>query len=169
MRTLPLTMTNALNAERTADHPILLLEIWHPSVNGGAHMYLSSDPTTFVTADPPTYKTTHLAVDYIFLPMFIQMPDDVPGRATRARIGIQNISRELVALARSVSTRGYCDMTLLMRTNLAVKAINYPTFRIRNVQGNETVISWEFGIDGMDDEPVPAGLITPAGFPNSFM
>jgi hypothetical protein len=165
-RTISLNMRNALYAQTTNEVPICLITLWHPDYPGT--MRISTDPTTRISDAPLKYATNALGAWYYFYPVMITLPDDIDERAPRARIAIENISRDLVALVRSVATPGRCDMKVVLSATPNTVEVDYPDMDILSSQYNDEILTIEVGLNALDQEPYPAGTFVPAGFPGLF-
>ena len=114
-RTISPTLLNAMYAEQTGIVVICLLTISHPSI---ADIRLSSNATTKVASNPLQYKTVSRGDDYLFAPFSITLPDDVEGQAPVCNFMIENISRDLIAIVRSVDlTQGAPTLTIELVTS----------------------------------------------------
>lgn len=165
-RTVSLTLRNAMNAQQTDEIPIVLIEIAHPDFAGT--LRLSSDPTERFGTDPLRYGTTHDSNEYLFCPMSIELPDDIDERAPRARLAIENVSREIVDEARSITSPPTAKIMIVLASDPETIEVEYPEFDLENVSFNADVISVEMGLQSLEDEPFPGGTFAPSGFPGLF-
>lgn len=169
-RTLSLTLRKAFNAEYSGEVLVTLLTLTHPD-HPGDTAYISSDPTQRISvAGSPDIKwgTISGGITYVYAPLFIQLPDDVDERAPQARLGIENINRDLIALIRSVSTPGKCRLQLVLASTPNTVEIDFPELDWQSANYSGTVLSFSFGIDALDKEPYPAGTFNPAYFPGLY-
>ena len=132
----------------------------HPAVEQCHHQGRVSNPLQ--------YKTVSRGDDYLFAPFSITLPDDIEGQAPVCNFMIENISRDLIAIVRSVDlTQGAPTLTIELVTSATPDTveIEYPTFEIRSVQYNANSLTFTAQIDAMVDIPYPAGAFDPSGFP----
>ena len=155
-----------MNAEYTGEIFITLLTIRHPDFPD--ILYVSSDPTTLISSFPLKYGTVSNGHTFLFCPMNVLFPDDVEGRPPSARLEISNVGRELIELARSVTTPGTCDINCVLASAPNTIEVNYPVLDIQAMQATAATLVLEFGLDPLDVEPIPAGIFGPANFPGLF-
>lgn len=154
-------------AEHTGTVVIALLTLTHPSIAGDP-LYISSDPTVRLSDTPLIYGTTSRGNDYQFVPMALGLPDDIDERAPSARIIIDNVSRDIVAIARTFPSPPKCKIELVLSSSPEVVEVEYPEFDIMNFQYNSNSITLELTIESLTDEPLPAGSFNPSGFGGLF-
>jgi hypothetical protein len=165
-RSLSLDMLNEMYAEQSGVVVICLLTIEHPS--WADPIRISSDPTERVSTEPLYYRTMSRGDEFFFAPFQIQLPDDVEDQAPSCNFMIENVSRDLIGIVRSIDLReGPAQMTIELVTSedLDTVEIEYPTFEIRSVQYNATTLTFSAQIDHMATEPFPSGTFDPSGFP----
>ncbi|MCP4307217.1 MAG: DUF1833 domain-containing protein, partial [bacterium] len=134
MRTLTTAMIEALTAQETGETFVMLLTIDHPDLSPpDAPLRFSSDPTERHSTDPLVYKTVSNGDDYFYLPMEVMIPDDIEGQAPAAELRISNVSRDAVALVRSVTTPATVDMELAL-ASAPDDTITLPTFDLVGVR-----------------------------------
>lgn len=165
-RTLSLNMRTAITAQAGDEVAICLIQFWHPDSVGV--LRVSTDPTQRITLDPLVYGTVALGVTYYFYPVMVTLPDDIDERAPRAQFAIENISRDLVTMLRSFTKPGRCDIKVVLASTPNTVEIDYPDFDIQSVQFTDQILTIEVGLSALDDEPYPAGIFAPSGFPGLF-
>jgi len=165
-RTVSLTFRQASYDQETDKFPVVLITLQHPDIPGIAR--LSSDPTERLSETPLRYGTESNGHIYLFAPMSVQLPDDVGERAPMARIVIENVSRELVERARSVTTPGTASIQVVLSSSPNDVEYDTPEFDIRGFRGDAESLTLELGLDSLTDEPFPAGVFAPSGFPGLF-
>lgn len=166
MRSLSLTLTEAMNAQESGETPIALLTFEHPDFPGP--LRLSSDPTTRLSENPLQYGTVSDSETYLFCPMSIQLPDDMDERAPNARLAIENVSRELVAFIRSVTTPGTCRIVVVLASAPDTVEVEWPILDVKGVQYNANILTVELGLDALETEPFPSGAFVSSYFPGLF-
>lgn len=165
-RTVSLTFRGAMNSQESADVVIVLLTISHPSY--AEPLRLSSDPTTRLSETPLQYGTVSRGDTYLFCPFSASLPDDVGERAPTARLMLENVSRDLVTLIRSIPSPASATIELVLASSPDAVEIEYPAFQVRNASYNANVLTLELSIDALTDEPFPAGTFNPSSFPGLF-
>lgn len=166
MRSVSLTLTEALTAQESGEVPVVLMTFEHQDFAGP--LRLSSDPTTRLSEEPLQYGTVSDSETYIFCPMSIQLPDDMDERAPTARLSIENVSRELVAMVRSITTPGTCRIVLVLASDPDTIEVEYPILDLRGVQYNADTLTVELGLDALDTEPFGSGAFVPSYFGGLF-
>jgi len=159
-------MRAAMNSQETAEIPVGLLTITHPSFP--TPLRLSSDPTERLSDEPLTYGTSSRGDAYIFCPMVVMLPDDLGERAPTARLMIENVSRQIVEKIRGISIPALGKLELVLASSPDDVEIGYPDFEIKRAQYNANIITLELSIDALTDEPYPADTFNPSGFPGLF-
>lgn len=162
-RTLSLAMREAMNSQETGECAVVLLTLEHPSF--AEPLLLSSDPTERLSEDPLSYGTVSRGETYVFCPMGVSLPDDLGERAPAARLMVENVSRELVAVLRGLSSPGTARVEIVLASSPDDVEIEYPAFDIVRAQYNANTITLELSIDALTEEPYPAGAFNPSGFP----
>lgn len=166
MRTLSLTMRRALAAQDSGEVAIVLLTISHPSLP--VPIRVSSDATQRLSDTPLQYGTVSRGQTYLFCPLSISLPDDVGERAPAAQIQIENVSRDLIALIRSTTSRATVRIELVLASTPGTVEVAFPQFDLGNVSYNSDVITLELSMDSMTSIPYPSGTFDPASFPALF-
>ena len=167
-RTLSSTALRAMFAEDTGDYPILLVTITHSTL--ATPIRVSSDPTTrlSVTDAEVIYGTVSNGVSYPFLPFQISLPSDVEDSAPRAKISVDNVSRELTAAVRALDSPPSVTIDLVMASTPNIIETTFPGFDLSDIDGDVMTISGTLSIDLLVLEPFPAGVFTPGQFPGLF-
>lgn len=167
-RTLSSTALRALFAEDTGDYPILLVTVTHDTFQ--APIRVSSDPTTRLSATDAEiiYGTVSRSMSFAFLPFQISLPGEFEDSAPRARISIDNVSRELTAAVRTLTSPPVVTIELVMASTPDVVEATFPNFDLSDVDGDVMTISGTLSIDLLVLEPFPAGIFSPGQFPGLF-
>lgn len=165
-RTVSLTMREAMNAQDTGEVLIVLMTITHPAYAEPLH--ISSDPTLRLSETPLQYGTISRGETYLFCPFSTSLPDDVDERAPTAKLMLENVSRSLVEIIRSISTPATATIELVLASSPDFVEIEYPEFEVKNASYNANVMTLELSIDALTDEPYPAGTFDPSSFPGLF-
>ena len=97
MRSLTAALRYIMMQQETGEVVLVLLTITHPSL---------SEPIRLVNDATSESGSTNLVrggQTYVAFPFDIQLPTDVDSEAPRARLTVCNVSREIVAFARSAN------------------------------------------------------------------
>lgn len=108
--------------------------------------------------------------DNLFLayPFKLSLPDDVQTSAPRAKLSIDNVSREIAQLIRTISTPPNVLIEIVRIDDPDSVEMSLPMFRLRNVEWDALQISGDLTIDEIEKEPFPQRRYTPAEFPGLF-
>jgi len=105
---------------------------------------------------------------FIAYPFELTLPDDRQGSAPRARLVIDNVSREIAQLIRSINTPPSVAIEVVRIDDTDSVEISLPMFRLRNVTWNVLSVSGDLTIDEIEREPFPQRRFTPAEYPGLF-
>lgn len=162
MRTLSLNMRDALFSQESGEVLIFLLTIDHETLD--VPFRLSTDRTTRVSTDPLTYKTASRGNDYIYAGVGITMPEEQDKSPPSAKLVIENVTRDLVPLARSISTPATCTIEAVLASDLDTVEISWPSMDMSNLTWDASTLTFDLTIDALATEPYPAGTFSPASF-----
>lgn len=152
-------------APEMGDEPVWLLTLEHPDIVGVARI---SSSGTRVSDSPLIYQFVSIGEVYTFAPFGMKAPDDIDERGPVAQLVVENVSRDLIAFARSVTTRGTCAIQLVDATDHDLIIRDWPEFDIVRCNYNATVITFELSLDALNDVAYPADTMGPATFPALF-
>lgn len=102
-----------MNAQHSGDTPIVLATLYA----GGTAVRLSSDPTQRFSVEPLLYGTMHEGQQHLFVLMTAQLPDDMQDSPMAVSLVFENVSSDMVALARSTLDPVTVDLKLVFRSN----------------------------------------------------
>lgn len=166
MRTVSLNFRRALFAQEAAEVPIFLLTISHPTL--AAPILLTTDPTTRITTDPLVYGTISRGNTFLYAAVDLQLPDEQDGSAPAAKLSIQNVTRDIIPLARSVQTPPQVKIETVLASDLDTVEIVWPSFDMTGLTYDVSSLQFDLTIDALTTEPFPAGSFGPANFPSLF-
>lgn len=158
----------ALYAEEAGDYPILLITISDPSLT--TPVRVSSDPTQRVeeTDQDIIYGTVSRGETYFFLPFNIKLPTDEADSAPKASLSIDNVSRELIPVIRSLTNPPEVTLELVMASDPDTVEAEFPQFILSSISYDSLTISGDLTVDMLVSEPFPAGKFNPSQFPGLF-
>lgn len=167
MRTLSLNLRSALFAQETGIVPIFLLTITHASL--AAPIRLSTDPTTRLSTTPLVYGTVSRANQYLFVGAKVKLPDEVDRAAPASKLSVVDVDRELIPLARSISSPASLKIELVTSSDLDLVEATVPALDLSQAQWQADTLEFDLTMDSLANEPYPAGSFDPASFPGLFV
>jgi hypothetical protein len=105
--------------------------------------------------------------EYIAYPFRLKLPEDRASVAPRATLTIDNVSREIAQIVRSISTPPSVQIEIV-RIDTFTSEIVLPTFKLRNVEWDALQLSGELTMDDITREPFPQRTFTPSEYPGVF-
>lgn len=148
-------------APQMGDEPVFLLTLQHPDFPTVARISTSG---TRVSDSPLIYEFVSDGETYTFAPVGVKSPDDIDERGPVAQLVVENVSRDLVAFARSVTTRGTCAIQLVDATDHDLVIRDWPEFDIMRCGYNANTITFELGLDALNAVAYPADTMGPSTF-----
>lgn len=166
--TISLNFREQLQLQESDEVPVMLLQIRHPDTS--EVLYITGDNTVVLDTDPEmVWGTISNGVTYTYHPMTLRLPTDVADRPPRMQLVVENVTGFIVAFCANMVQRGTCDLDIVTASQPDVIQVPFPTLDLRGFTRNTNVVTFDIGLDAAEDEPVPAGLFTPAGFPGVFV
>lgn len=165
-RTLSSNFREAAFAQESDEVPIFLLTITHASL--ATPIYLSTDSTTRLSSDPLVYGTVSRSIQFLFAAIEFNIPNEEDKSPPRSKLTIQNITRGLIPLARSVSTPPSVKIECVLASALDTVEMTWPAMDMSNLQYDAGQLVFDLTMDAMTTEPFPAGTFSPAYFPGLF-
>ncbi|CAL77421.1 conserved hypothetical protein [Bradyrhizobium sp. ORS 278] len=166
MRVFSLHFRRELFAQESGEVPIFLLTITHPEL--ATPIRLSTDPTSRLSTDPLVYGTVSRAQTYYYAGVALTLPDEQEKSAPASKLTISNVTRELIPLARSVSSPARVDIEMVAASNLDTVETSFPGFQMTNLEYDTMELNFDLTIDPLTSEPYPSGSFNPASFPGLF-
>jgi hypothetical protein len=162
MRVLSLNFRQALFSQESGEVPIFLLTITHPSLTDP--IYLSTDPTTRYQDLPPAYRTVSRTIDFLYAGVDVTIPDEQDKSPPASKLTIANVTRDLIPLARSVSTPPSVKIEAVLASDLDTVEMNWPAMDMSNLQYDANQLVFDLTMDALATEPYPAGTFSPSAF-----
>lgn len=166
MRNVSLNFRQALFAQESGEVVIFLVTITHPSL--GAPIYLSSDPTTRQSTDPLVYGTVSRSTTFLYADIEVSLPDEQDRAAPACKMIIPNVTRDLIPLARSVSTPPSALVELVLASAPDTVEMSWPQLQMTNLNYDALSLTFDLTMDALVTEPIPAGTFAPSYFPALF-
>lgn len=102
---------------------------------------------------------------YTAFPFDITLPDAREDAPPRARLVIDNVSREITQAIRSISNAATVTLGVIQASNPDVVDPEWPFFKLTNVKWDVGQVSGDLTLEDFTSEPFPAGIFSPASFP----
>ena len=166
MRVLSLNFRKALFAQEGGEVPIFLLTITHPEF--AEPIYLSTDPTERFSMDPVMYRTQSRGIDFLYAGIDVTLPDEQDKSPPASKLTIANVTRDIIPLARSVSTPPSVTIEAVLASDLDTVEMTWPAMDMSNLTYDASFLNFDLTIDALVTEPYPGGTFSPADFPGLF-
>jgi hypothetical protein len=154
------TLSDTGRAQAFAQESLGFLELLTIS-----HASLGDDPLRFVNN---TVNVTSRGNTYTAFPFKVTLPRDADRTAPSARLTIDNVSREIAQIIRSISTPPTVLIEIIRMDDFDAVEVSYPTFTLRNVTISALSVSGELNVDDMMREPYPQRSFVPSEYPGLF-
>ena len=105
---------------------------------------------------------------YVAFPFDITLPDAREDAPPRARLVIDNVSREIAEAIRTISSAPSVTLEVIRAADPDTIEISWPFFKLRNVKWDVGKVSGDLTLEDFTSEPYPAGIFSPASFPGLF-
>ncbi len=167
MRVLSLEFREALFGQESGDVPIFLLTITHPLLP--EPIRLTTDPTERKSDTPLVYRTMSRGEEYLYAGIEVSLPDEEDRSPPTSKLIIGNVTRELIPLARSITTPASVRIDCVLASSLDFVEMSWPGFDMSNLVADAATLQFDLTIDAFMTEPCPAGTFSPAYFPSLFI
>lgn len=166
-KVISLNFREEIQLQESDEVPIMLLTLTHPDTS--EVIRISGDNTVVLDTDPElVWGTISQGVTYTYRPLSLRLPSDVADRPPRMQLNVENVTGAMVSFTATMIQRGTCTLNIVTASDPNTIQIPFPTLDLRGFTRNSNIISFEIGLDAAEDEPIPAGIFTPAGFPGVF-
>lgn len=105
---------------------------------------------------------------YTAFPFDIELPDAQESGTPRARLTIDNVSREIAQSIRSISSPPTITIQIIRAAAPDTIELTWAATTLRNIKWDFTKMSGDLLFEGIEVEPFPAGQFSPASFPGLF-
>lgn len=166
VRNLSLNMRTALFAQESGEVPVFLLTITHPAL--AAPILLSTDPSTRLSSTPLSYGTVSRGLTFLYAGVEVSLPDEQDRAAPASKLIVSNVTRDLVPLARSVSTPPSVKIEAVLLSAPDTVEMSWPAFDMSNLSYDAATLTFDLTIDALVTESFPSGKFDPASFPGLF-
>jgi len=166
--TISLNFRTQLQLQESDEVAIMLVTLKHPDT--AEIVRLSGDDTVVLSNTPEmVWGTVSGGMTYTYRPLSLRLPTDMADRPPRMQLVVENVTGAMVAFTASMIQRGTCDLVIVAASAVDTVQIPFPTMDLRGFTRNSDIITFDIGLDAAEDEPIPAGLFAPAGFPGIFV
>lgn len=149
-------LTQSAFAEATGEVWLVLLTISHPSISPAIRVVANTQPIT------------SRGNEFLDFPFDITLPNETEDGPSRARLVIDNVSREIGQAVRQIHTPASVLIEVVRAADPDVVERAFPSFWLRNVRTSASQVSGDLTLEDFSDEPYPAGVFSPASFPALF-
>ena len=155
-------------AQESDTDVILLLTITGPGIDGAIRVCDGWTQRLSETAEDVVYGVVSRGHNFSFIPMELTLPSDIDGESPRCRLIVHDAMRVITPAIRQVSQTLTAIIEIVSRDSPGVVEIEFPEFKMASVSYSADQISADLTLESDTQEPFPAGLFTPAGFPGLF-
>jgi hypothetical protein len=164
-------MLLALTGQQTDEVFVVLVTFSYPAISPTTILRFSSDPTVRHSLEPLLYKTVSGGLDYFYVPMSIQFPNDTLDSPTNAQLSVSNVGLEMISILRSMqvgAAPAAVDMKVVLASDPNNVGYTIPTLDMVQADWDEQSVNLTLVIESLDHEPFPAGNFEPSWFPSLF-
>lgn len=162
-RITSLNFRAAAQGQQTDQVPVMLAIITHPSL--AAPVYLSSDPTERISADPLVYGTRHDGIVFPFVLMGAVLPDDQDKNPPKTTLVFENVDADMAKALRAILSPASIELMVVLAETPDVVEVRFTDLRATRGGYDASQISLDISREPFTSEPMPAGRMTAARFP----
>lgn len=155
----------AIFAQQTDEVFITLVTINHPTFT--TPVRIASDPFELLPV-AGVRGVISRGEEFIYLPFVIELPAQDDTGVAKARISVDNISREIVAAVRRATSALLITIEIVLASDPDTPEISIEDFRLDRVTYDALTVSGDISVEYFDLEPFPARRFTPSDFPGIF-
>ncbi len=151
-----MTISDTLKAEAwsaASDLPLVLLLIEHADISPSIRVV---NNRAEITSDGQTFAA---------FPFEITLPDNIEDAPPRARLRIDNVSREIGEAIRLISTAATVTISVVRQDDPDTVEMTWPAMRLTNVRYTALTVEGDLEFENLIAEPYPAHTFSPAEFP----
>ncbi|MFH1158915.1 MAG: DUF1833 family protein [Pseudomonadota bacterium] len=155
-RNVSAELKQAVYAQETTEAFIVLVTLSHP------------DLATPIRVNSSGQEVISNGDLFVAFPFEVILPDDVDDRPPRARLSIDNVSREIVLAIRTISSAPFVTIQIVMASSPSTIEAAFPDFRLANITYDQLTVEGDLTLEEFIGEPYPARVFSPADFPGLF-
>ena len=151
-----MAISDALKGDAWAvesDLPLVLLTIAHADISPSIRVVANNED---VTSNGDLYSA---------FPFEISLPDSNQDAPPKARLRIDNVSREIGQAVRLISTPADVTITVVRQDDFDTVEMTWPSMLLTNVRSNALTVEGDLEFENLTREPYPAHIFSPAEFP----
>lgn len=164
-RTLSNAAKAALYAQSTDEAFIILVTINHSTFTDPVRV--ASDPLELLPV-AGVRGVVSRGEEFVFLPFNIELPAQDDSGVAKARLSVDNISREIVAAVRNATSALSINIEIVLASDPDTVEVSIEDFRLDRVTYDALTVSGDISVEYFDLEPFPARRFTPSDFPGLF-
>lgn len=164
-RTLSNAAKAALYAQSTDEAFIILVTINHSTFTDPVRV--ASDPLELLPV-AGVRGVVSRGEEFVFLPFNIELPAQDDSGVAKARLSVDNISREIVAAVRTATSALSINIEIVLASDPDTVEVSIEDFRLDRVTYDALTVSGDISVEYFDLEPFPARRFTPSDFPGLF-
>lgn len=148
---------------------IVLLTFYDPDTNQPS-VRLSDNYTSRIseTSEDVVYGVTSRGNNFTFLPLQITLPQEDEAQAPRMSIVINDVTRYVIPIVRSLSKPPKVLMELVLSKTPNVVEASFSGFYVSSFTYNADQVTCELGMVDYEREPFPMHSFSPKYFPGLF-
>lgn len=155
----------AMYAQSTSEVFIMLVTIDHPSFT--TPVRVASDPYELLP-EAGVRGVISRGMEFLYLPFSVELPSQDDTGVAKARISVDNISREIVAAVRRANSALSITIEIVLASDPDTLEVAIEDFRLDRVTYDAFTVSGDISIEYFDLEPFPSRRFTPSDFPGIF-
>ena len=106
--------------------------------------------------------------EFIAYPFDLELPAAAPETAPRARLTIDNVTREIGEAVRSISSSPTVLIEVVRTDDFDTLELAFPLLKLRNVRFDASQVTGDILSEDLQLEPYPAHTFAPSSFPGLF-
>lgn len=143
------------HAEATNEAWLVLLTIAHPTL---------SQPIRLVNNNEDITSRNHV---YTALSFEVELPNADPDSPPKARLRIDNVSREIIKTIREIQSPPTITLEVILASQPNTVEVTYTDMTLRNVDYDVASVSGDLSFESIFTEPITYTM-TPSRFPGLF-
>jgi len=146
----------AVFAQETDDVVLVLLTIAHADISPSIRVVNNNEN---ITSNGNLFTA---------FPFEIELPDNKELGVPRARLTIDNVSREIAEAIRTITTSATVTIEVIRAEAPDTVEITWSALTLKNVKWDMYKVSGDLVFEELELEPFPIGQFSPANFPGLF-
>ncbi len=150
-----MTLTAEAFAQETTEVLLVLLTIEHEDITTIRLVDNNED----IISNSETFTA---------FPFSVVLPDSREDSPSHAQLTIDNVSREISEVVRTVSSAPTVTISIIKASAPDTLQRTFPFLEMRNIQWTATLLKADLTKEDFTEEPFPAGHFVPSQFPGLF-